>query len=294
MKRVLLAAIYCWSMSFSATAQEAKYGMTPFGKVQHPAVSETYAASASIVEDILKKKMAEAKLQTTAKSAESGFKVMKGVKWNEIATQTIDVYYKVEGNKEKTEATVYLMSSLGNDNFFTAESQPQEIENTKRFLDLMTKDVLVAKAFADIKPVEAALASAEKKVESLKKDGDKLQNEKRSVEGQISANVTTQANIQNDIENQERLVELAKGQTGTVEQMAAIKKDISKQEDVLAGMKKKLGSAQKDADKYKYNLVKVEEKIKQNDADVEKAKEEVSKQRNLLQDMRDRYESMKR
>ena len=294
MKKIILFGLSMVACLVTSIAQEAKYGMTPFGKVQHPAVSETYAAPASIVEDILKKKMAEAKLQTTAKSAESGFKVMKGVKWNDIATQTIDVYYKVEGNKEKTEATVYLMSSLGNDNFFTAESHPEEIENTKRFLDLMSKDVSVAKAFADIKPVEAALASAEKKVESLKKDGEKLQNEKRSVEGQISANVTTQANIQNDIDNQERLVELAKGQTGTVEQMAAIKKDISKQEDVLAGMKKKLGSAQKDADKYKNNLAKAEEKIKQNDADVEKAKEEVSKQRSLLQDMKDRYESMKR
>jgi predicted nucleic acid-binding Zn-ribbon protein len=100
--------------------------------------------------------------------------------------------------------------------------------------------------------------------------------------------------MQTEVENQERLLEIAKAQTGTVEQMTAIKKDISKQEDALDKVKKKLATAVKDAEKYKYNVVKLEEKLKQNDTDIEKAKDEASKQRSLLQNMRSEYEALKR
>lgn len=292
MKRVLFSL---WMMlAVSAFAQEAKYGLTPYGKVQHPAVSKTFEAPAAIVEEILKKKMNDAQLKATAKSAESGFKVMKGVKWNDVATQTIDVYYKVEGNKEKTAATAFIMTSLGNDNFLTNEANPTEISNTLTFLDNMLKDVNVAKALADIKPVEAKVSAAEKKVESIKKEGDKLQTEKRSLEGQIASNLTAQSTLQSDIDNQERMVEIAKSQTGTLEQMNVIKKDIQKQEDALEKLQKKLASSQKDAEKFKYNLAKTEEKIKQNETDVEKAKEELATQRATLQSMREQYESLKR
>lgn len=292
MKRILFLMGMLWVASVNA--QDAQYGMTPFGKVQHPAVSETYQAPANIVEEILKKKMNDAKLQATAKSAESGFKVMKGVKWNEIGALTMDVYFKVEGNKEKTASTVYLMSSLGNDNFLTNESHPAEILNTQNFLNGLVKDVNVAKALADLKPVEAKVAAAEKKVETVKKDGEKLQAEKRGLETQISDNINAQAKIQNEVESQERMVEIAKSQTGTVEQMKAIMKDIDKQEDVLSKLKKKLSSAEKDAEKYKYNLAKTEEKIKQNDSELEKAKEDVTTQRATLQSMREQYEQLKR
>lgn len=294
MKKIILFGLSMVACAISVIAQEAKYGMAPFGKVQHPCVSETYAAPTGIVEDILKKKFADAKLQTTAKSAESGFKVMKGVKWNEVAAQTIDVYFKVEGSKDKSTSTVSIMTSLGNDNFLNNESNPQEIQNTMNFLDGLIKDVNVAKALADIKPVEAALATAEKKVESLKKEGEKMMAEKRSNETKINDNINEQGRLQNDVENQERLLEIAKAQTGTVEQMAAIKKDISKQEDALEKVKKKLATAVKDAEKYKYNVVKLEEKLKQNDTDIEKAKDEVSKQRGVLEEMRAQYESLRR
>ena len=294
MKKIILSGLIALTMTIASYAQEAKYGMMPFGKVQHPAVSETYQAPAGIVEEILKKKFTDAKLQSTAKSSESGFKVMKGVKWNEVAAQTIDVYFRVEGSKDKLTSTVSIMTSLGNDNFFNNESNPQEIQNTMNFLDGLIKEVNVAKALADIKPVEAALATAEKKVESLKKDGDKMMAEKRSTETKISDNVNEQGRMQSEVENQERLLEIAKAQTGTVEQMSAIKKDISKQEDALEKVKKKLATAVKDAEKYKYNVVKLEEKLKQNDTDIEKAKDEASKQRGLLQDMRSQYEALKR
>jgi hypothetical protein len=293
MKKII-SSLMMLTLSVVALAQEAKYGMTPFGKVQHPAISAMYMAPASIVEEIVKKKFAEAKLQSTAKSSESGFKVMKGVKWNDVTTQTVDVYFKVEGNKEKTASSVYLMTSLGNDNFFTNETHPSEIQNMMRFLDGMVKEVSVAKALADIKPVETALQTAEKKVESLKKEGDKMMADKRSNETKISDNINEQSRMQTEVENQERLLEIAKAQTGTVEQMTAIKKDISKQEDALDKVKKKLATAVKDAEKYKYNVVKLEEKLKQNDTDIEKAKDEASKQRSLLQDMRSEYEALKR
>lgn len=294
MKKLFSLGMSLLAFVVTAMGQEAKYGMAPFGKVQHPAVSETYAAPLSIVEDILKKKWADAKLQATAKSSESGFKVMKGVKWNEVAAQTIDVYFKVEGSKDKSTSTVSLMTSLGNDNFFNNEANPQEIQNMMNFLDGMIKDVNVAKALADIKPVEAAVVTAEKKVESLKKDGEKMMAEKRSNETKINDNITEQGRLQSEVENQERLLEIAKAQTGTVEQMAAIKKDISKQEDALEKVKKKLATSVKDAEKYKYNVVKLEEKLKQNDTDIEKAKDEVSKQRGLLEEMRAQYESLRR
>jgi hypothetical protein len=294
MKQVLLAAAFCWSMSFSAMAQEAKYGMTPFGKVQHPAVSEMYQAPATIVEEILKKKMTDAKLQTTAKSSESGFKVMKGVKWNEIATQTVDVYFKVEGNKEKTASTVYLMTSLGNDNFFTNENHPQEIQNMMTFLDGLVKEVTVAKALADLKPVEASVVAAEKKVDNLKKEGEKLVAEKKNTETKIADNVTEQGRLQTELDNQERLLEIAKSQTGTVEQMTAIKKDISKQEDAFEKIKKKLATAVKDADKMKYNVSKLEEKIKQNENETAKAMDDAAVQRQTLKDMREQYDMLKR
>jgi chromosome segregation ATPase len=206
----------------------------------------------------------------------------------------VDVYFKVEGNKEKTASTVYLMTSLGNDNFFTNENHPQEIQNMMTFLDGLVKEVTVAKALADLKPVEASVVAAEKKVDNLKKEGEKLVAEKKNTETKIADNVTEQGRLQTELDNQERLLEIAKSQTGTVEQMTAIKKDISKQEDAFEKIKKKLATAVKDADKMKYNVSKLEEKIKQNENETAKAMDDAAVQRQTLKDMREQYDMLKR
>lgn len=101
-----------------------------------------------------------------AKSTTSkGFKTFKGVSWPEVASDKLDVYYKVDGKKGKN--TVTVLVSKGYDNFISGASDPNIADGVKSFMNTIQAKTVSAS-------IANAVAAAQKIVDEAQKDYDKV------------------------------------------------------------------------------------------------------------------------
>jgi hypothetical protein len=151
------------------SAQQAQSGTTVFNKASQPCTYIDYTMPANIVEGALIKHFSEAKLSKSS-SASDGFKVFKGVVFQAITSDKIDLYYKVE--EKKPISRVYILTSKGYDNFMGAAQYPDVAANTIQFLNNFLNNVNAFKLMKDIEAQENAIKDAEKKSKSLQRDAE--------------------------------------------------------------------------------------------------------------------------
>jgi hypothetical protein len=117
------------------------------------------------------------------KSASSkGFRLFKAVSWPEVSTEKLDVYYKVEGRKGKSEVT--MLVSKGYDNFISNQSDAQAAAGIKNFLSGLnvkvgeyTKGIAVAAGTKGLETAQKEYDKYVKKAEDLNKQKTKLEKE---------------------------------------------------------------------------------------------------------------------
>ncbi len=94
-----------------------------------------------------------------------GFKVFRGVSWPEVASDKLDVYYKVDGKRNKN--TVTVLVSKGYDNFISGASDPAIADGVKNFMNTIQAKTVSAS-------IANAVATAQKIVDEAQKDYDKV------------------------------------------------------------------------------------------------------------------------
>ena len=115
-------------------------------------------------------------------SSSKGYRVFKAVSWPDVSTEKLDVYYKVDGRKGKSEVT--MLVSKGYDNFISNQSDAQAATGVKNFLaglnvkvNEYTKNVAVAAGTKALEEAQKEYNKYAKKVEDLSKEKAKLEKE---------------------------------------------------------------------------------------------------------------------
>ncbi len=280
MKKQFLTLTALLSLSLTSFAQNPQTGTTVINKASQPCVYADYQMPGSIVEGAMKKKLTDAKIGSDSKASD-GFRVYKGVVFQQISKDKMDLYVKVE--EKKPISTVYILTSKGYDNFINKETDSNVINNSMAFLTNFLNDVNAFKLNKDIEAQQDVIESAEKKNKSIAKDGESLLKDKSKIESKISKTNIEIGSLKSDMDNQQKQLEAVKAKTATIDQMDALKKEVSKQEDAARKSIKKYNDALKDAEEYKADLKKNEDEIVKNKKEQEDQIAEVKKQKEALE-----------
>lgn len=283
MKKTLLSLTLLTSLSLAAWAQNAKTTSTVFNKTEQQCVTADYQMPGNLVEGALKKKFADAKLGSDSKASD-GFRVFKGVTLSKINAEKMDLYYKVD--EKKPLSTVSILTSKGYDNFIKKETDSSIINNTILFLNNFVNDVNAFKLNKDIEAQQEVIEIAEKKNKSIAKEGESLLKSKSKTESKQSQNNIEIGSLKSDMENQQKTLETIKTKTATIEQMDALKKEVSKQEDVVKKATKRYDNAINDAEYFVKELKENALEIQQNKTDQENQIAEVKKQKDILESLK--------
>jgi hypothetical protein len=196
MKKLLFSIIALAGFNF-AQAQDAKESSIEIMKATQPCVEATYNRPSELMEDALKKKLADAKVGSGDKS--KGFKVYKGIILPEISTDKIDLYTKIDGKKDNT--TVYMLVSKGYDNFVSGAKDEAIVTNMKNFLNGLEVNAAALKLLADIEAAKIALNNAQDKYSNAVSDGKDLVKQKEKIEKNIEENKSIQSARSKDVDN---------------------------------------------------------------------------------------------
>lgn len=159
--------------------QNARETTIKLNKVQQNAMIAGYDASPKITEDALKAYLDKAVIGKMKKS--KGFYTFTKSVWSEISNETADIYFKVDGRKDKS--TIAVLYSKGYDNFISSSTDPQTSAKIATFLNnfnavlnayLHTLDV--EKQTSLVSDQNDDLKKAMSKSEDYKSDISKLQN----------------------------------------------------------------------------------------------------------------------
>ena len=271
-------------------AQEVKESTTVVNNTNQPCISADYALSGEIIEGAFIKKMADAKISKASKAA-NGFKLYKGVTVSEITKETIDLYFKVED--KKTSAILTLALSKGYDNFLKKETDSVSIENAKIYLTKFVNDATAFLLAKQMNEQAAVVKSLEKKFKGQSKDEEGYTKDKSKIESKINSNKIDIVALKIEMEAQQKALETVKAQTVTVEEMNALKKELSKQQSATEKATKKYNNALEDAGTYNENLKKAEDKIMDAVLEQTKTKSEITEANKKIDDLKTQLANLK-
>jgi chromosome segregation ATPase len=113
------------------------------------------------------------------------------VNWAAVAPNVkLDVWSKTEERKGVT--TLSVLISKGYDNYINAAMDSGTIENLKSYLNNLNASLVAADLTQKIADQTKVVKQAEEKLNSLKKDADKLQSDKQKIENSIKQNLDEQ------------------------------------------------------------------------------------------------------
>lgn len=285
----LVSAIILFLIANNLQAQNVKEGTTLFNKINQPCLVGEYNFSGDIIEGALIKKMADAKISKPGKSSD-GFKLYKGISLPDITKETIDLYYKIDD--KKTNATLYVMLSKGYDNFIKHESDSVTLQRATEYFTKFIKDATAFSLQKDIVAQQEVIAGLEKKLKSQVKDEENATKEKSKIESKITANKIETEALKQEMEAQQKALEMVKQKTATIEQMDALKKEVSKQESATEKATKKYNNALEDAGQYKEDVKKAEDKIAASVIEQNKTKASITNAKQQLDNLQQQLQGI--
>lgn len=178
-------------------AQEIAVGTASISKADRTCVIASYTMPADIIRDALSDKLKKAKIGKGSK-VKGGFRVYKGVNLPEIAEDKVDLYTKVSGKRDKS--TLYVAVSRGYDNFITPETDAEDMEKIKVYVQSMIENVNIAKIKVDIASQAKVVKKAEDNKKSKLKTGENLVSDQKNLEAKLARNKNDQAENKKDVE----------------------------------------------------------------------------------------------
>jgi hypothetical protein len=177
-----IALVLAIAATGTATAQNAHESSVKFNKTNENAVVADFNKPAEVVEAALKDRLEKeglGKMKST-----KGFMSYAGTLWNSVSSDKLDVYFKVDGKKDKS--TVSVLVSKGYDNFITSGSDAKTIDNVKAFLNGFVTYTNSYQLGLDIKAQEEAIKKAEKAYSNSVDNNKDLLAQKEKLEKRIA------------------------------------------------------------------------------------------------------------
>jgi hypothetical protein len=181
---LFLCSVYALCTGMTAQAQNAHEASVKFNKTNQNAVVADYSQPAEVVEAALKDRLEKeglGKLKTA-----KGFLACNGVQWSTVSSDKIDVYFKVEGGKDKS--SIQVLVSKGYDNFISSGSDSKTIDNVKGFLNSFMKHASAYQLSLNIKEQEEVTRKAEKAYAGTLESSKELLAQKEKLEKKIIEN----------------------------------------------------------------------------------------------------------
>ena len=169
------------AMLFSGVVfgQNARETTIKLNKVQQNAMIADYEVAPKIAEDALKEYLDKAVIGKMKNS--KGFFTFTKATWTNISNETADIYFKVDGKKNKS--TIVVLYSKGYDNFISSSSDPETSAKIANFLNTFSavlnnhlQVLVVDKQTKVVATQNDELKKAIQKSEDYKKEISKLQN----------------------------------------------------------------------------------------------------------------------
>jgi len=262
--KFLLAISFCLlSLLNNAEAQDFKMIQINFDNTQQTAVTGHYSIQADWVEGAFRKKMSDAKLGTGEKSKD-GFRVYKGITIPEISETQMDMYMKVEADNETGLSILTLLFSKGYNNYLKPSIDSEELKQGIHYLESFVKDATRFQLNAEINQQNELITTLQKERKKLKSEESDLRHSKEKMESKI-ANCTIESGaLQAEMENQQKLLDMTRAKTASLDQVNALKKEVSKQESNFKKSRKKFERKVDDCAALKTRISKMESDIEEN------------------------------
>lgn len=177
---------------FQAKAQNAMETSVDFKKDKHNAVVATYEVPKDMLEAALKQRLDKDNLGKMKKS--DGFITYSAVIWNVTGNVKMDLYFKVDGSKNKS--TISVLASKGYDNFVSSNTDADIINNLKTYLNGFTDVIGAYKLSLEIKAQEDLIQKTEKDYGKVTDKTADLEKQKLSLEQKITEQKNLQAHQQ--------------------------------------------------------------------------------------------------
>lgn len=162
-------------------AQSTQETTVKFDKNNVSALVTEYKRPESVMEDALKLQLDKEGLGKYDKK--KGYQAYTNITWRRTGTYSLDLYFKVDGNKNKS--TITVLVSKGYNNFINSVSDPEIINKIKEFLNGLESTAYDVQFALDVEAQQEIVADAEKTYNRSLSDSTDLVRERQKLENRI-------------------------------------------------------------------------------------------------------------
>lgn len=210
MKKIIIAASIAFAtlMAVDASAQNARETQVSYMKNNVTAFSADYNVPKKVLQEVAENYFKDNIKGKQLKSKD--FRLFKGVNWETVLGQDKgDVYYKVEGKKNKS--TLTLMVSKGYDNFVSGSSDAQVANNAKNFLNGFGDALLKYNKSQAIEDQKKLIEKTEKEHKGMESDQKKLEKKIADMQKELESMKKKVADKETEVKKEKsKLVEISK------------------------------------------------------------------------------------
>lgn len=182
MKNLITLASLTFLLGNTVTnAQSVQETTVKFDKNTVNAVVAEYKRPESVMEDALKVQLDKEDLGKSGKK--KGYILYSNTTWKRIGMYSLDVYFKVEGNKSRS--TITVLVSKGYNNFVNPAVSPEIISKVKEFLMGLESTATDVQFALDVEAQKELVADAEKQYNRALSDSMDLLKERKKLENEI-------------------------------------------------------------------------------------------------------------
>ena len=217
MKKIFILLAFVCSATGTIFAQSAFSAITINKKVQ-PGLLLHLPNNTDVAEGTLLQKLKETgyKPETSGslfwkKNKQDGFYVFNGVQLPALSNQQLDLYFKIEKNKDvKGNSLMYMLVSKGYDNFVSPEVDAVTFQAATAFLDGFVAGNVSFSLQQEIDAQDRVVLNAEKKLSNLQDEEKSLRKKAEQVQANIESNRSDMDLQAKEIVNQKAALERLK------------------------------------------------------------------------------------
>jgi hypothetical protein len=184
MKKLITLLSLAFLLGNTATSAQSVHlqeTTVKFDKNMVDAVVAEYRRPESVMEDALKLQLEKEGLGKSGKK--KGYILYSNTIWKHLGMYSLDVYFKVDGNKSRSSITVLV--SKGYNNFVGPASAPEIISKVKKFLVSLEGTATDVQFALDVEAQKELVSNAEKQYNRALNDSTDLTKEKQKLENEI-------------------------------------------------------------------------------------------------------------
>ncbi|KAA5533588.1 hypothetical protein F0919_13695 [Taibaiella lutea] len=178
---ITLSGIAFLLVNATVNAQSIQETTVKFDKNNVNAIVAEYKRPESVMEDALKAQVDKEGFGKYDKK--KGYWSYINIHWKRTGNLSLDIYFKVDGNKSKS--TITVLVSKGYNNFTSSATDPEIINTVREFLKDLESTATDVQFALDVKAQQEMVADAEKRYNNAISDSTDLVNQKQKLENKI-------------------------------------------------------------------------------------------------------------